>query len=695
MKNQNVLLMCEPRFYDIQYAINPWMQGNIGRVHQATSLEQWKRLQQTIAALGKVETITPVSGLPDMTFAANAGLVYEKAFVPARCRYPQRQPEARYFSQWFRERRYRIVELGSEATFEGEGDALFQPGRPLLWGGYGLRTSLAAHRDLAELFDVEVVPLRLVDERFYHLDTCLCPLPEDRILYYPGAFDRESVEAIRSRVPDSRRFEVGAADALNFACNALVLDHAFLSNFAGRELRGKLESWGYEVVACPMSEFVLSGGSVKCLVLRLVHPSVAAAAAAARPATAICEREVAAEGHLLDRGLANQMLDSVKESGCDFRIGEFRVAQHHEQHSSIRFSVIAPSQERLKTVLERLLKAGARPSQGETDARIESVTNNGVAPRDFYGTTIYPTEVRILGQWIRVGSQRMDAAIVTRALPQGPEAHCVLIRDLKIGDQVVCGVDGIRIYTHQETQQHEPFGFMTSPVSSERRVEAAIEDLAWEMRRAREQKERIVVVAGPVVIHTGGGPHLARLIRLGYVQALLGGNAIAVHDIEQALFGTSLGVDLRRGGPAHGGHQHHLRAINSIRASGGIAAAVRQGILRQGVLYECVAGKVPFCLAGSIRDDGPLPETQMNLIAAQEEYARLIRGASIILMLASTLHSIGTGNMTPAGVRLVCVDINPSVAVKLSDRGSTESWSIVTDVGLFLRLLADRLEEEY
>jgi lysine-ketoglutarate reductase/saccharopine dehydrogenase-like protein (TIGR00300 family) len=319
----------------------------------------------------------------------------------------------------------------------------------------------------------------------------------------------------------------------------------------------------------------------------------------------------------------------------------------------------------------------------------------GVAPQDFYGTSIYPTDVRIQGRWIRVAGQRMDAVVVVRSSGEGSEARCVLIRNLKSGDPVVCGVDGIRLHTHQETHQHEPFGFMTSPVSSERRVEAAIEDLAWEMRRAREHKERIVVVAGPVVIHTGGGPHLARLIRLGYVQALLGGNAIAVHDIEQSFFGTSLGVDLRRGGPAHGGHQHHLRAINSIRTCGGIAAAVHQGTLRQGVMYECIVGHVPFCLAGSIRDDGPLPETQMNLIVAQEEYAQLIRGASMVLMLASTLHSIGTGNMTPAGVRLVCVDINPSVAVKLADRGSTESWSIVTDVGLFLRLLADRLEEEY
>jgi lysine-ketoglutarate reductase/saccharopine dehydrogenase-like protein (TIGR00300 family) len=181
---------------------------------------------------------------------------------------------------------------------------------------------------------------------------------------------------------------------------------------------------------------------------------------------------------------------------------------------------------------------------------------------------------------------------------------------------------------------------------------------------------------------------------MGYVHALLGGNAIAVHDIEYALLGTSLGIDLKRGGAIHGGHQHHLRAINTIRACGSIADAVHQGVLRQGVMYECVVNHVPFCLAGSIRDDGPLPETRMNLITAQEEYAQLIKGANLILMLASTLHSIGVGNMTPAGVRLIAVDINPSVGLKLADRGSAECSSIVTDVGLFLRLLADRLEAE-
>jgi lysine-ketoglutarate reductase/saccharopine dehydrogenase-like protein (TIGR00300 family) len=234
---------------------------------------------------------------------------------------------------------------------------------------------------------------------------------------------------------------------------------------------------------------------------------------------------------------------------------------------------------------------------------------------------------------------------------------------------------------------------MAAGVSSERRVELLVDQISWEMHRIREQGGKIVVVPGPVVIHTGGAEHLAWLVRNGYVQALLGGNAVAVHDIEQSMMGTSLGVDLQLGSSVEGGHRHHLKAINTIRGCGSIAKAVEQGVLKTGIFYECVKASVPFSLAGSIRDDGPLPDTQMDLIKAQEDYGRLLKGADLILMLSSMLHSIGVGNMTPAGVKLVCVDINPAVVTKLSDRGSVESVGVVTDVGLFLNLLTQRLEK--
>jgi len=268
---------------------------------------------------------------------------------------------------------------------------------------------------------------------------------------------------------------------------------------------------------------------------------------------------------------------------------------------------------------------------------------------------------------------------------------CTLMRDLRCGDRVVCGIDGIRIHSARTRKAQEEFAFMSSGVSSERRVEVAVDEIARDMQEVRTRGGRTVVVAGPVVIHTGGGPYLSQLIRAGYVQALLGGNAIAVHDMEQAVFGTSLGIDLAKGTGVHEGHKHHLRVINMVRGAGSIRAAVEKGLVSGGVMYECVRANVPFCLAGSIRDDGPLPETEMDLVKAQTQYAELTRGADIVLMLSSMLHSIGTGNMTPAGVKLICVDISPAVVTKLADRGSIESVGIVTDVGLFLNLLVSRL----
>jgi lysine-ketoglutarate reductase/saccharopine dehydrogenase-like protein (TIGR00300 family) len=265
-----------------------------------------------------------------------------------------------------------------------------------------------------------------------------------------------------------------------------------------------------------------------------------------------------------------------------------------------------------------------------------------------------------------------------------------------VGEAVVVGSEGIRTKRSATTLKKsttEEFSFMGAGVSSERRVELVVEQIAWDLRRIRDQGGKVVVSAGPVVIHTGGSEHLNRLIREGYVHALLGGNAIAVHDIEQSLMGTSLGVDMKRGLSVQGGHRHHLKAINTIRRCGSIANAVEQGVLCSGVMYECVKHNVPFSLAGSIRDDGPLPDTKMDLIEAQAEYARLIEGADLILMLSSMLHSIGVGNMTPAGVKMVCVDINPAVVTKLSDRGSIESIGVVTDVGLFLSLLVQQLNK--
>jgi lysine-ketoglutarate reductase/saccharopine dehydrogenase-like protein (TIGR00300 family) len=684
------LLLCPPRFYRVAYVINPWMEGNVGRTDGAEATRQWETLRTALAERAALEVVEPAHGLPDMPFTANAGLVLDDVFVPARFRVPQRRPETRHFVDWFRERGFRVAELPGQGSFEGEGDALVQPGERLVWGGYGVRTSLDAHRQLADVLDVEVVPLRLVDERFYHLDTCFCPLPNGRVFYYPEAFDTESLERIAARVPPERRLEVGADDALRFACNAVVLDGAVVTNAASAALGERLASWGHEVIVCPLTQFILAGGAAKCLVLQLDHPR---ASRRARSRPEIGERTVEVQGDLLDTGLMNALLDRITEGGGDFEIETFRPGLRHDQASLARVRVIAPSPRRLEAILAQMIEAGARVADDDRDARLEPVGQEGVAPADFYSTTIFPTDVRVRGRWVRAARQRMDAVLVVEDAAAEPRVECRLIRDLRRGEQVVCGVEGVRTEGTHAPHAADTFGFMTADTSSERRVELAVERIAWEMRRVRERAGKVVVVASPVVIHTGGGPHLAGLIARGHVQALLGGNGLAAHDIEQALFGTSLGVDLKRGLNVEGGHRNHLMAINLVRQHGGIAQAVAAGAIRSGVMYECVRRGVPFALAGSIRDDGPLPDTLVDLIAAQSAYARLIEGADMILMLASMLHSIGVGNMTPAGVRLICVDISPAVVTKLADRGSVESTGVVTDVGLFLNLLAAALED--
>jgi len=688
------LLMCPPHFFRVEYVINPWMQGNIGRAITETAERQWEQLRGLLEKRANLQQVEPAPGLPDMSFAANAGLVLGNTFIRARMRFPQRQPEAKHFESWFRSRGYRIVELPGQGTFEGEGDALFQPGESLLWGGYGVRTSLIVHRHLAAILDVEVVPLRLVDERFYHLDTCFCSLPGGRVVYYPAAFDPPSLAIIRSRVPAERRFEVEAQDALGFACNAVVTGDTFITNRASPELRAQLAAWGFGVEVCSLSEFMLAGGAAKCLALHLTHDVPARLAAAPRITPVVSDQLVEVQGHLLDSGLMGDVFDSITDAGCSFEVEKFHAGFRHDQESWAAVRVVAPSKARLDDLLGQLVSKGVRLVAKEHDATLERVTEPGIAPPEFYSTTIFPTDVRLGGEWVRAHGQRMDAVLVVSETEAGPVVSCKLLRELEVGDRVVCGSGGVRIQVTATAESGEAFEFMASGVSSERHVARAVQETAREMRRIRARAGRIVVVAGPVVIHTGGSRHLARLIHNGYVQALLGGNGLAVHDIEQAVFGTSLGVDLQSGINMRGGHRHHLKAINLVRSCGGIANAVARGLIGSGVMYECVRHNVPFALAGSIRDDGPLPETLMDLIAAQREYARLIANTDMILMVSSMLHSIGVGNMTPAGVRLICVDISPAVVTKLADRGSIESTGIVTDVGLFLKLLSGELAEE-
>jgi lysine-ketoglutarate reductase/saccharopine dehydrogenase-like protein (TIGR00300 family) len=395
---------------------------------------------------------------------------------------------------------------------------------------------------------------------------------------------------------------------------------------------------------------------------------------------------VEAEGHLIDSQILNVVFDTVVKHTASFDVLKFDIGRSNDEPSSIAMRISAPSQQILGAVLEELVALGCRLADNQ-DALTRIADRDGCVPDDFYSTTNHRTLVRLGGQWIEVERQRMDAVIAI----EGTRAICRKLRDVRKGDAVVCGVGGVRVIPEFQERDRHGFAFMTNEISSERRVEVGVSRIATMMQEIKAAGGRIAVVAGPVVVHTGGAAYFQELVRNGYVDVMLAGNAIAVHDVEQALFGTSLGVDLNTGKAIEGGHRHHMRAINTIRRAGSLKAAVEQGVLRSGLMYECVTHNVPFVLAGSIRDDGPLPDTIMDLTEAQDRYAEALSGVKLVLALSTMLHGIGVGNMLPSWVKMVCVDINPAVVTKLADRGSSQTIGIVTDVGLFLHRLAQRL----
>jgi lysine-ketoglutarate reductase/saccharopine dehydrogenase-like protein (TIGR00300 family) len=691
MTDQVRILMCAPHHYDVDYVINPWMEGNIHRSSRDKAEAQWDKLYQVLQTYATIDLVEPQKGWPDMVFTANAGLILGDKVVLSRFFHPERQGEEPYFQAWFESQGYKVHTLPKNLPFEGAGDALIDRAGRWLWAGYGFRSQLDSHPYLAEWLDVEVLSLRLVDRRFYHLDTCFCPLTDGYLLYYPAAFDTYSNRLIELRVPAEKRIAIEEADAVNFACNTVNIDRVVVMNKVSDGLKKILEERSFTVVETPLTEFLKAGGAAKCLTLKVTEPYQDSP-----QSSTVQSRTIKLEGHLLDSGLVNRVLDTIVAGGGSFQVANFKLGEQRLDTSVAEVKVSAPDLIVMADIMGQLIDLGAIDTAGDiSDASLAPVTQAGVAADDFYATTIYPTEISIAGEWILVQGQRMDGAIAVTHTSTGAVARCKLLRDLQVGESVVVGSAGIRTKRTTTTlkKNTEEFSFMGAGVSSERRVELVVEQVAWDLRRIRDRGGKVAVVAGPVVIHTGGSEHLNQLIREGYVHALLGGNAIAVHDIEQSLMGTSLGVDMQLGVSVHGGHRHHLKAINTIRRCGSIANAVEQGVLRSGVMYECVKHNVPFSLAGSIRDDGPLPDTKMDLIEAQAEYARLIEGADLILMLSSMLHSIGVGNMTPAGVKMVCIDINPAVVTKLSDRGSIESIGVVTDVGLFLSLLVQQLNK--
>jgi lysine-ketoglutarate reductase/saccharopine dehydrogenase-like protein (TIGR00300 family) len=394
-------------------------------------------------------------------------------------------------------------------------------------------------------------------------------------------------------------------------------------------------------------------------------------------------------GHIIDSMMLPQVMDMVMDLGGNFTIEELTVGQHKADTSLCRMEIVAGSAELLDDIVQRARALGAT-AESEQPVNVGAVLQEGVFPEGFYSTSNLPTEVLIDSRWVQVEQVEMDTAIAIDR--KAGRAWCIVFQDARPGMEVVIGHQGVRVIPLERSRQTEIFSFMGSEVSAEKPKKVLIGSVAEEMRHVKAAGGRVLVVAGPAVVHTGAGRYLSRLIELGYVQVLFAGNALAVHDVEAALFGTALGVNIESGHPMEHGHEHHMRAINRVRAAGGLRQMVQSGQLKSGVMKSAIDHDVEIVLAGSVRDDGPLPDVITDMVEAQRRMRAALGGVRIALMLSTMLHSIATGNMLPAGVRTVCVDINPAVVTKLADRGSWQSVGLVTDVESFLRELASVME---
>ena len=400
-------------------------------------------------------------------------------------------------------------------------------------------------------------------------------------------------------------------------------------------------------------------------------------------------------GHLMDTGILARVLDDVLEYGGDYRIENLELGRQHEDESRAEIEIRAEDGELLDRIVMRLQTHGANAVDPGT-ATLRPAPSDGVFPEDFYSTTNLDTFVRLEKEWIPVDRAEMDCGLVVTQEDGRPVVRNVPVSDVRAGESVVCGAHGVRVEMIPSVVrgEEEDFGFMSSSVSSEKPQALLVHQIAERMREVKAEGKKVLWVGGPAVVHTGASPAMVRLVRAGYVDCLFAGNALATHDIESSLFGTSLGVDLSKGSGVPHGHEHHIRAINTIRAAGSIQAAVDSGVLTGGVMHAMVQAGKPFVLVGSVRDDGPLPDVHTDVIDGQRAMRAQLPGVGFCIMVATMLHSIATGNILPASIPLVCVDINPATVTKLADRGSAQAMGIVTDIGLFLEQLARELAPE-
>ncbi|MFQ5800763.1 MAG: TIGR00300 family protein [Candidatus Hydrothermarchaeales archaeon] len=401
-------------------------------------------------------------------------------------------------------------------------------------------------------------------------------------------------------------------------------------------------------------------------------------------------KEIELKGHIIDSFILPKVFDTIMDMGGDFDVTEFIIGKKKTEPSYTRILIKGRNRKHLDDILGELIKIGAAIPEIE-EAKMRPAPKDMTLPDNFYSTTNHPTYVRLDEDWVKVEGQEMDLVIVVDE--KRKKARCVPISDIRKGDMVVVGKKGIRVEPPERPRGYSIFEFMGSRVSSEKPTDSLIEEIAKEVLKVKKKGAKVLVVGGPATVHTGAHLYLAEMVKEGFVDVLFAGNALAVHDIEHGLYGTSLGVDIKTGRPAEAGHRHHLYAINEVMKAGSIRALVESGKLKRGVMFECMRKGIPFVLAGSIRDDGPLPEVITDVIEAQREMRKHLKGIELVLMLSTLLHSVAVGNLLPSQVKTIFVDINPATVTKLADRGTAQALGVITDVGTFLPLLSTKLRD--
>ena len=399
--------------------------------------------------------------------------------------------------------------------------------------------------------------------------------------------------------------------------------------------------------------------------------------------------EIEVRGHLIDSMILTKIFDVIMDLKGEFQVQEFKVGKHKKDESYAKLTIQGQSQEHLDEILEAIYREGAT-SKIQQEISLKQAPKDMVMPDDFYSTTNNHTEIFHTGKWIKVENMMMDKCIIVKE----NRASCTPIRDVKKGDMIIVGEKGMRVTPPERPREGvNLFQFMSSGSSSERPTQHIARKVAEDIYKIKKQGGKIVLVGGPAIVHTGASDSIALLIRMGFINAVLAGNALAVHDIEYSTLGTSLGMNVQNGTLAVRGHRNHMQAINSVFKAGSIPKMVEKKVLTKGIMYECVKNKVPFVLAGSLRDDGPLPDVITDMTVAQRKYKEIVKDAKLVIMVSTMLHSIATGNMLPADVKVIVVDISQPTVTKLMDRGTWQALGIVTDVGAFLPLVTQEIQK--